>query len=455
MSDLPTPKMETGSLRREMTLVRSLYEMARDIGSVLETKEVLNRAVRNLVETMNVGHASVMLYNWTTNIAELVAEYPLAGGLGTRLSLRASPVVVRFAENPQPLIIPDIDRAQTELGPAQIAAQRLGVKSMLIVPMLAQGKLMGSILIDALGTPREFSPVEIEGVQALSVQLAISIRNAQLFEESERRAQQLEKIANLSRSILSTLDRSAILGIVAAETRQLVHADGISVAIHWPDEPKLYLYLLNDSDEEPPVAEFSFSEAALRFVCNSGESLALDDISSSDYPDYKVLTHHALPDTWATNTLMRAALIVPLRVGGRIIGTYNLTRSEANSFNHADLSVLEQIANQLAVALENARLFSQAASRVQTERLLNQLSGSLDRGDLQSLILNTTRELATSVGAKRARVRLNTLASDPIDAARIKKMLDSRTFAFGKRTTTEKPVTPKSVPDTTPDKESP
>lgn len=421
-----TTHSPTGPLRRQITMMRSLYEVTRNVSTTLETHEVLGRATQSIVETLSVASAAIILYNANFTTGEVVAEYPARGALGTKLDLLASPIVEHLKRDPKPIVIDNIDDALNMMGASQGVAQRLGVKSMIIAPMLVRNALLGSVNISAFGEFRKFNSEEVEGVQAIAVQLAVSIRNAQLFEELESRAAQLERIASLSRSVMSTLDRDAILRQIADQTPQLINTDGISVALHWPDEPMLYLYLLSNPTLSP--TEFQFDETALRFVCNSAEALIVDDISGSDYPDYKMLARHAPPDSWDNEPIMHAALIAPLLVGGRAVGTLNLTRKEMGAYSAIDLAVLEQIANQLAIALENARLYAQAAGRVQTERLTNRLTASLQQGDLQTMILNTTQEIAEALGAKKARVRLQAPANDPITADRLRKMFESKSF---------------------------
>ncbi len=419
---------QTGPLRRELDMMRSLYELTRDVIAGLSSSDAFSLATRSLVETLKVDHATVLLYDEPSGTGEIVAEYPSRGSQGLHLPLRGSPLMERARRNPQPIILSDLNNVAAELEAGLAPAKGLGVRSMLIVPMMAQNIPIGSIGIDAFDAPREFSPEEIEGVQVIAKQLAASVRNAQLFDELQRRASQFERLAALSRRVMASLERNTILRIVAEETRQLIHAAGVSVAIHWPDEPTLYLYLIGEGTATPIIIELPYSETALRFVCNTGESLTLDDISGSEYPDYKILARHAPPDSWETEPIMHGALIAPLLVGGRAIGTFNLTDHPVGTYTSLDLAMLEQIANQLAIALENARLFAQAAARVQTERLANRLSASLQQGDLQGMILNTTQEIADALGARRARVRLNIDSAESVDSAKLKKLLESRSF---------------------------
>ena len=84
------------------------------------------------------------------------------------------------------------------------------------------------------------------------------------------------------------------------------------------------------------------------------------------------------------------------------------------------MAVLEQVGNQLVIALENARLYAQAAQRAEAERLMNELSGSMQRrGNLQDILLSTVQEMAGALGATRARVRLQTPPTSTTDSDKL------------------------------------
>ena len=94
-------------------------------------------------------------------------------------------------------------------------------------------------------------------------------------------------------------------------------------------------------------------------------------------------------------------------MGGRAIGTYNVLATQPGLYTSLDLAVVEQVSNQLAIALENARLYTQAAQRVEVERLMNRMSGGMPaQGDMQSILMMTVQQIAEALNARRARVRL-------------------------------------------------
>jgi GAF domain-containing protein len=402
----PSP---TGPLRRQLRLMRSLYEVTRATSSELAIEDVLFQAVKSLVETLNVEYATIQTYDLSGRVIRIAAEYPARGAVGTLLPLNSSQIAMGFVNNPQapPFILADTQDPKLSPQLAEVI-KRVNARSGIFIPMRTRGFLIGSITASTVTDLHVFTPEEVENLQAIAGQLAISIRNAQLFTELERRADQLEQIAELGRRTTSTLDQTAIFRVTASSLKTLLTFDRLSIALHLPGEDDLRLYLI-DNDQVLPVVTLPFTQTGLRTVYDTGKPVAIDDISSSDYPDYRLLTRHAPPDGWESGPLMHSALIAPLSVSGRVIGTLNLTREQSGSYSASDMAVITQVSAQLAIALENARLYAQATDRIRTEELRNQLSAALNVGDMSTLVLETTQNIGQAIGARRARVRFNPL----------------------------------------------
>ena len=404
---LVTPTSATGPLRRQLRLMRSLYEVTRVTSSELNITEALQRAAQSMVETLSVEYSTIQIYDIARNSVVIAADYPSRGAQGTILPAR-NPITSQFIDDPLtgPIVITDTQDPNADLDVMAEVIKRVQARSLIFVPMRAGGTLIGSITAITVTTVHVFTPEEIENVQAIAGQLAISIRNAQLFAELERRAAQLEQITELGRHLTSTLDQTAIFHIAASSLKTLLTFDRLSIALRSADENALLLYLI-DGEQALPVVMLPFAQTALRTVFESAQQLTIDDISRSDYPDYRLLARHAPPDGWESGPLLHSALIVPLLINGRVIGTLNLTRETSGAYTAADIDLTTQIAAQFAIALENARLFSAANERIRTEALRNQLSVALNMADMATLVLETTQNIGQAVGARRARVRFN------------------------------------------------
>jgi putative methionine-R-sulfoxide reductase with GAF domain len=107
----------------------------------------------------------------------------------------------------------------------------------------------------------------------------------------------------------------------------------------------------------------------------------------------------------------RAELAVPLVVGDRLLGALDVQSVDVNAFNPDDIALFESLAAQIAVAIENARLYQEAQRLARRERILNEFTAKI-RGsvDVDQILATATRELARALGVSRAVVHVGPLA---------------------------------------------
>ncbi len=390
----------------QMRLMRVLYEVATASESELDI--ALHHTVQSVAEALNMEAVAIQLVDRQRDVVRIVAQYPPPGPVerveNIEFSRRGTIVAEQFAAGPgsPPLILNDV--AQAQIGPAGDAMRLAGLKSAILVPMFVQKVLVGSIVLGTLSAMHEFSPREVEVIQAIAGQIAVSIRNTQLLAEIEQRARQSERVAELGRQIGMMTDRLDIMRAAGTATPALVPGDGISVSLHQPGDAALELFLIDGSH----VFSLSvpFEQAMLRTVYESGQSAIVNELSKNSMVDAQALARHALPGAPACDPLLESVLIVPLAVAGQIVGTYNLAMPQAGTYGLSETTAAEGIAAQLAVALENARLFTQTRSELQAERLRAQLSTVTNANDVAGLLLETTRGIGQAIGARRVRVRL-------------------------------------------------
>ncbi|MGH2605100.1 MAG: GAF domain-containing protein, partial [Anaerolineales bacterium] len=96
---------------------------------------------------------------------------------------------------------------------------------------------------------------------------------------------------------------------------------------------------------------------------------------------------------------------VPLRIGQRVIGMLRVQHDLPHAFAAEDVAVFETIADQLAVAVQNARLFEETLRRAEREQSVVEITGRI-RGsaDPESMLQTALREVRDALGARRARI---------------------------------------------------
>lgn len=131
-------------------------------------------------------------------------------------------------------------------------------------------------------------------------------------------------------------------------------------------------------------------------IANQRPRVAMDVNKDAIY-----LKDERLPDT-------RSEAAIPLRLGTRVVGALDVQSLEPNAFQEADVQVLQTLADQIAVGLENGRLFSRQSQVVRLEQLLSDLTARIHQTrQLDAILENTATELGRAFGARQVVVRLS------------------------------------------------
>jgi nitrate/nitrite-specific signal transduction histidine kinase len=210
----------------------------------------------------------------------------------------------------------------------------------------------------------------------------------------QHRAVQLETSAHVSREITSILDIDTLLSRVV----ELIHAAFHYYCVHifLVDANGQCLELRASSGAFPPQHHrLSIGRGSLNGeTVITNEAVLVDDVAA----DPRFLVDDALPET-------RAELIIPLRMGERVIGTLDVQSAELNAFTSEDVLVIQSLGDQIAIAIENARLYDQSrALAVVQER--NRLAREFHDSVTQSLYA-----LVVFAGAAQDMIQVHDLAA--------------------------------------------
>lgn len=181
----------------------------------------------------------------------------------------------------------------------------------------------------------------------------------------EQRAKQMQAAAEIAREVTSTHDLETLLSRsvnLIQEQFNFYHT-----SIYSLDEQRQFAILKAGSGETGKlmvqrgyrvrVGEVGF----VSHVAGTGEPRIVNDVKT----DFTYIKHPLLPDTACAATL-------PLKVGNRIIGVLNVENNRTNTFDKDNTAVLQTLADQLAVAIENARLLEELRSSLKETRSLYQ-----------------------------------------------------------------------------------
>ena len=259
----------------------------------------------------------------------------------------------------------------------------LSIASMVAVPLRVRGENIG-ILQAVRRVVNPFSHAEERFLETVGAQLSVALDNYRLLNQTQRRAQQLEIAAEVGRLATSTLETGTLLSRAVNLLRE--RFGFYHVAIYLLDEHKKNAFIREATGQpgfQMKEANFSIavgSRSIIGQVTETGKPYAALDSTKDPY--YRA--NPALPET-------RTQLGLPLKVGERMLGALDIHVTRPNAFSPADVSVLQSLADQIAVALDNARSYEVEREALKEMREVDRLK--------TQFLANMSHELRTPLNS--------------------------------------------------------
>jgi sigma-B regulation protein RsbU (phosphoserine phosphatase) len=189
-----------------------LHEISLAINSTLDLPILLTAACQKLVENFYADHSEVLFFDDTYTYGEVIAEFPSRSAVGICIPLEGYAAIEKVIATAQPLVIDDAQR-DPSLEKVWEVMRSLDIQSILIMPLIIKGRVIGSFSLDINTPQRQFEPSEIELVQTIATQLAMVIDNARLIEKERTRIEQEIETARQIQSSLLPPDVPDIPGL--------------------------------------------------------------------------------------------------------------------------------------------------------------------------------------------------------------------------------------------------
>ncbi|HEU5122859.1 MAG TPA: GAF domain-containing protein [Verrucomicrobiae bacterium] len=319
-----------------------LYHVGNVIHSTLEPQEALQLITAEAVRLMDASSGSVVLINPTSGFLEIQAAQGLPRN-AAELKLRVGEGITGWvARTGKPARIGNVAE-----DPRYISL-RSNVRSELAVPLEVNGEVRGVLNVDS-DRADAFGPDDQELLEALAIQAARVIQNTWLYEQLRLKARLFEALANVSRTINSTLNLDDALQVVTREARLLMRAKMCSLMML--DERQEWLDLRASSDAGEAYLSkprLSVHESLLGVVVRRKKPLQVENVQiSSRYQNVEVARREGLV----------SLLSVPLLFVGEPIGTLSVYTDHPYSFSNEEIRILSALAELSAIAIEKARLY--------------------------------------------------------------------------------------------------
>jgi signal transduction histidine kinase len=322
--------------------LKRLYHVSNVIHSTLEPQQALQLIADEAVQLMNASSGSVVLVNPTSGFLEIQASRGLprrATGLKLRVGEGITGWVARAGK---PARVGDVSQ-----DPRYIALRR-NVRSELAVPLEVNGEVRGVLNVDS-DRKDAFTADDQELLEALAVQAARVIHNTWLYEQLRLKAGLFESLANVSRTINSTLNLDDALRVITREASVLMQAKMCSLMMM--DERQEWLDLrasYGAGEAYLSKPRLGVHESLLGVVVRRKKPLQVENVQvSTRYQNVEVARREGLV----------SLLSVPLLFAGEAIGTLSVYTGRPYNFSNEEVRILSALAELSAIAIEKARLY--------------------------------------------------------------------------------------------------
>ncbi|RPI32422.1 MAG: GAF domain-containing protein, partial [Chloroflexota bacterium] len=345
----------------------ALNRVAVAVTSLPELQAILDATAYEMVEIFKASRSGIALLSSDHNSLVLVADYAARPnsptGVGFVISLADSPSSQFVLQTGKPVVVTE---AQTSplTKPIHKALQERETQVLMIVPLFARGEIIGTIGIDLDEPSRTFTPEEISLAETIAGQIAGAISNARLFDEAQRRVSELATLTDIGQALSSTLNIDEVLQHIYEQTRRIMYAENMVIALYDEANQEIEYVFSHNPEEVEPGTRRPVDTGLTGYIIRHKEPLLLRNEAADATLQLGLDIIGPKANSW---------MGVPMMIGKRVMGVINVQHhTEPNVYDESHQALLSAVASQAAIALENARLYSEAKQAREAAEAANQ-----------------------------------------------------------------------------------
>ena len=348
-------EFEAGELRKNLRLTETELAIYREIDSItlakLDIKAMLERIMDMVVKTMDTDAGT--LYRLDDN-GELVFEIvkgPVADKLRGEKMKVCEGIAGWIARTGMPYVANEV--ANDPLWKREYS-DKAGYtpQDILGVPLKTKKGVIGVIEVLNKKEDEPFEERDLNILNALAIRTSTILEKAKLFLELDRSVKQFTTLAEVGTLLNSTLDQNVVRKMAMEAITRLMHAEVGSLLLVDDENKELYFEVaLGDKGERVKEIRLKIGEGIAGWVAEHGNPLLLQDVRK-DPRFYKSADQK-------TEFVTRDMVCVPVKVKDKVIGVLQAINRAEGVFTEDDVELFQLFSNQVAIALDNARLYEE------------------------------------------------------------------------------------------------
>jgi len=341
--------------------ISALYEVTTAVNRSLDLERVLGEVVERITRIFQFDSTRVYLFDSERQNLMLRAFFDGRAEVGQAVEQFSHDdrVVGHVAKTGETIVIGDLDsepryremsRSNASLNP--------GFHFLAMQPIKIHGKILGTLVLSGK-EPRTLADDELRLITSMCEHIAVAVEKGSLFDQVVNRSRHLEVLNTIGAAVGQSLDLGEVLDQAVDRIARTASFDAAWIYQHDAREGSLQMkafYGLSD-DMALTMATRSLDVDLGGQVVETGERLVFEDIQNDSF--YRMLAQR----TEIITLGFASAAAFPVRTKEKIIGTLHVASRLKRHFSKEDLQLIESIAQQIGVAMENALLFAEITEK--------------------------------------------------------------------------------------------
>ena len=366
LRDITKRKKAEKTEKDQRDLAEALADTAAIINSSLDLNDVLEKILENVAKVVphDAANIALMTDQGTARFVK-VKNSQKYGPMDFLLSLDFDILEIKnfkkMFETHQVIITADTHEDSDWVNNLEGSEW---IRSYLGAPILHQDELLGFINLD-VGTPNFFKPEHAEWLEIFANYVATAITNAKLYSETRLHAEEMDILYEVGLAIAAGVGLEKTTRAVFRQLKKVIPVDLFFLALYEPTEKKVSYFMYQENGKRIDIEPFYLMQkpSLTRYVIQKRETVYIADFKSEDA---EVKEDEIVRVVGFDN---RTFLGIPLILRGEVIGVLSVQAAQPNAYDPDQIRLVETIAQQTSIAMDNAKLFEKMQEMAITDSL--------------------------------------------------------------------------------------
>jgi len=344
--------VKTPSKPLELTeLLSLLLQVGERLNSTLDLDELMTRIAESVKSVIGYEIFAILLLNEKRQdlLVRFSVGHPEEAVRNLRIKV-AEGIVGRAVRERRSVLVNDVRKE-----PSYIQSLP-AVRSELAVPLISKNRVIGVMDLEA-PWPDFFTEQHQNLLELLAGRIAVAIENARLYRRTERQARTLQLLNEISREFTSVLVLNELLRKIATLTKRLINYDRFALLLA-DETSRTFNSVISVKQNQSPPEKFTirYEQGIVGAAASSRQPVIVPDVARDSRAVF-------------VDAGMRSELAVPLIYRDRVTGVVDMVSGQKGYFTEEHVRIFSTLAPQIAIAIENARLYERVArSEARMER---------------------------------------------------------------------------------------